>query len=207
MKIFRSILASLLSVTLFVCLSVQGSTSTRHITKYYQGSKIEIIITNMPSISVQNTQGGHFATINCSFFNLNTMQPVKVNAYGRPFIIFKKDGSIVISDNVADLVNIKQVASAGSWLIKDNKSYSTNDHFSKAFKNAVVNRSAIGIDRNSNVLLVVIKKASLYKATQIMKMLGAEYAVNLDGGSSSQMKYDGKMIVTGRHVSNYIVVN
>jgi hypothetical protein len=59
-------------------------------------------------------------------------------------------------------------------------------------------RSAIGITKENEILLVMIAQSqpksgvTLAELATLMKSLGAERAMNLDGGSSSAMVYDGK---------------
>jgi exopolysaccharide biosynthesis protein len=61
-------------------------------------------------------------------------------------------------------------------------------------------RSAIGITRDGGIILVMISQKpkvspsgiSLPALAEFMKSLGAEKAMNLDGGSSSSLYYNGK---------------
>lgn len=175
--------------------------------KYYKNSRIYTIKTSQYNINLDSTLKGHKAGTNCSYFNLKTRKTVPIGLYNRPFIVFKKDGTIKISDDKLDIVENEKAVSGGSWLVKDYKLYSTKDHFSKDFKNSVVNRTCVGTDKNGNVFLVVITNTNLWKAANIMRNIGCERAINLDGGSSSIMKYNGKIIISGRKVVNYLVIN
>jgi exopolysaccharide biosynthesis protein len=62
-------------------------------------------------------------------------------------------------------------------------------------------RSAIGITKGNEILLVMVAQqqpksgVTLAELATLMKSLGAESAMNLDGGSSSAMVYDGKAIL------------
>jgi Phosphodiester glycosidase len=62
-------------------------------------------------------------------------------------------------------------------------------------------RSAIGITKENEILLVMIAQSqpksgvTLAELATLMKSLGAERAMNLDGGSSSAMVYDGKSML------------
>ncbi len=59
-------------------------------------------------------------------------------------------------------------------------------------------RSAIGITRDGEIILVMAAQKpegiSLPELAKVMKQLGAEQALNLDGGSSSALFYQGKTI-------------
>lgn len=181
---------------------------TQHVTKYMYGSKVDIIKASATKLSADVTLKGHRAGVNCSYFNMNTKKPVKINLYNRPFIIIKKDGTVKISDNKLDIVDEKQVLSGGSWLINENKSFKTEDHFTKDFRNVKVKRTCFGIDKEGNILLIVVSNANFNKCTKIMQDLKIEYGINLDGGTSSIMKYNGKIIVSSkRPVVDYLIVD
>jgi len=60
-------------------------------------------------------------------------------------------------------------------------------------------RTAVGVTKNNRLLLVTtVRGSSLGRLAQAMRDLGAVYAVNLDGGSSAAMWYDGRMIRSPR---------
>jgi hypothetical protein len=184
-----------------------SETITEYEVRYYNKLRVSILKTNSSNIYISSTLKGYRSGINGSFFNMNTLKTVPVGLYNRPFIIFNSS-KVVISDNVKDISDTDKTLSAGSWLIKDSKVFSTNDHFTKSFKSAVVSRTCFGLDGKGNVLLVTIRGASLYKASIIMKSLGCVEAISLDGGTSSTMKYNGKIVTSGkRRVVNYIVID
>ena len=195
---------------LLICsssLSVDSKETMYHV-KNIDGSKVHVIKTVPSKLDVSFSTKGHETLVNCSYFNMNTRKTVPIGLYKRPFIIIKKDGSIKISDDQADIKDERAVASGGSWLLKEGKIYSTSDHFGSSFRNTVVKRTCIGVDKDNNVMLVVISCANLPKSARIMKKLGCEIAINLDGGTSSTLKFQGRTMVTSkRPVVNYLVVN
>jgi exopolysaccharide biosynthesis protein len=66
-------------------------------------------------------------------------------------------------------------------------------------------RNAIGY-ANNRLYLVVAHKATVPDLGEIMVSLGSEYAINLDGGGSTALMYDGEYILgPGRYVPNAIV--
>lgn len=68
-------------------------------------------------------------------------------------------------------------------------------------------RSAIGITRNHELIMVTTPKASMPQLARIMKQAGAYQAMNLDGGASSGLYMNGKYITKpGRPVSNALLV-
>lgn len=68
-------------------------------------------------------------------------------------------------------------------------------------------RSAIGITRNHELIMVTLPKASMPQLARVMKQAGAYQAMNLDGGASSGLYLNGKYVTKpGRKVSNALLV-
>jgi len=67
-------------------------------------------------------------------------------------------------------------------------------------------RGAIGVD-DSNLYLAIVSGATVPEAAYAMKALGAEDALNLDGGGSSALYINGSYVVgPGRQLPNAIVL-
>ncbi|MGO4374729.1 phosphodiester glycosidase family protein, partial [Paenibacillus sp. MCAF20] len=67
-------------------------------------------------------------------------------------------------------------------------------------------RSAIVVKKDGSLLLATVGAATMKQWGQIMVTLGAQQAMNMDGGASSGMYGQGKMItVPGRLISNALV--
>uniref|UniRef100_UPI00301BCE84 phosphodiester glycosidase family protein n=1 Tax=Paenibacillus sp. YIM B09110 TaxID=3126102 RepID=UPI00301BCE84 len=67
-------------------------------------------------------------------------------------------------------------------------------------------RSAIVVKKDGSLLLATVGAATMKQWGQIMVALGAQQAMNMDGGASSGMYGQGKMItVPGRLISNALV--
>lgn len=62
------------------------------------------------------------------------------------------------------------------------------------FKSLPAPRTAIGMTADGLLLLVNVPKARIGDLKEIMKSLGAWQAVNLDGGASTGMSYEGKTV-------------
>ena len=61
-------------------------------------------------------------------------------------------------------------------------------------------RSAIGYDESGKVYLVVVNSnVTMTQMARIMKGLGCTYAMNLDGGGSTQMYVKGQGEMTGNN--------
>lgn len=200
----------IISLITFLLISINVQSIAEPITEYkiktYKTSKVYIIKTQQYNLNSSTTLKGYRHGTNCSFFNVKTRKVVPVGIYNRPFIIFKNDNTVKISDNIKEITETDKVLSGGSWLVRDSKIYSSNDHFSKSFKNMQVNRTVFGIDKNGNVYLVILINSSLYRASNFMRDLGCTEAIAVDGGSSTQMKHNGKLIITGKKVVNYLVI-
>ena len=68
-------------------------------------------------------------------------------------------------------------------------------------------RSALGITRDHKLILMTTGGATIPQLAEIMRQAGAYQAMNLDGGASSGLYYNGKYITTpGRKISNAIVI-
>lgn len=68
-------------------------------------------------------------------------------------------------------------------------------------------RSALGITRDHKLILMTTGGATIPQLAEMMKQAGAYQAMNLDGGASSGLYYNGKYLTTpGRQISNAIIV-
>lgn len=103
----------------------------------------------------------------------------------------------------------ESVVGAGPLLVRDG--VKSIDLAKEAFYEAKITtnsaaRSAVGISADGR-LIFLTTTATLHELADIMIQLGAKTATNLDGGASSGMYYNGKMIRTpGRAISNAIVI-
>ncbi|MUG67432.1 copper amine oxidase [Paenibacillus campinasensis] len=68
-------------------------------------------------------------------------------------------------------------------------------------------RSAIGITKDHKLILLTTSGATIPQLAEIMKQAGAYQAMNLDGGASSGLYYNGSYLTTpGRQISNAILI-
>lgn len=92
-------------------------------------------------------------------------------------------------------------------------------NFGAIFANTRTARSAIGIKKDGTIILLTVdgkqkgisEGVSLSEMADIMLTIGAENAMNLDGGSSTQMVVEGKMVNVptnkiGAKVTNAVIV-
>ena len=114
---------------------------------------------------------------------------------------------------------MKFAIGGGPRLIDSGRSALENkEHFKDRFLKERAPRSAIGIDELGNVIFVVVdgRRASspgltIPELADVMKRIGSHHALNLDGGGSSTLYYDGKVLNipsdgTERKLSNAILV-
>lgn len=68
-------------------------------------------------------------------------------------------------------------------------------------------RSALGITKDHKLILLTTGGATIPQLAEIMKKAGAYQAMNLDGGASSGLYYNGSYLTApGRQISNAIIV-
>lgn len=113
--------------------------------------------------------------------------PVRLNVYTLP-----------------DWSGMKHAISGGPWLVKNGRPYVDlkAQHFTARSLGAREPRTAVGITAAGKMLLVTVdgrhKNVSIgmtiYEMAHLMKKLGAVNAMNLDGGSSTQMSVYGRIV-------------
>ncbi len=102
----------------------------------------------------------------------------------------------------AELANYPNIMGAGPVLLLNGNIVldAQSEKFSPAFNKQSASRSAIGLTRDQKLLFVTVHSkiggngATLLELANIMQYLGATNALNLDGGSSTQLYLGGKLI-------------
>lgn len=130
-----------------------------------------------------------------------------------------RDGEIYIDVKLPpELANAKHILGAGPFLVRDGEVYVDYKEQKLGAIQGKNPRSAIGFKNDGTLIIVTIdgrEEASvgmtLYETAFLMKKLGCEYAMNFDGGSSSALYVDGKIVNSavnkeGIAVSNALVV-
>ena len=127
------------------------------------------------------------------------------NEYGRPatggLIGFTKENKLVLLKNVTAKAalekGVRDAVSWGPFLIVNGKAAFTSGNGGWGY----AARTAIGQRKDGIVLMLVVdsnynrtKGASMVDMTRIMEQYGAYNAANLDGGTSSVMVINGKLI-------------
>ncbi|MCX7709807.1 MAG: stalk domain-containing protein [Clostridia bacterium] len=76
------------------------------------------------------------------------------------------------------------------------------------FTTAASPRTALAVTSNGNMLLVSTSNVTIAELKEIMVKLGAKDAINLDGGASTAMYYDGKVVSKpGRKLETILYVH
>ena len=117
-----------------------------------------------------------------------------------------------VKDNAKSLKGskVKSIISAGPYLVEDGKV--VFDPESSGFKEDKITknraqRSAVGITKNNKLILVTGSSLTMKELAQIMVKLGADRAMNLDGGASSALYANGKTITpAGRKLHTVLMV-
>ena len=101
-----------------------------------------------------------------------------------------------------DWNNVEYAVGGGPYLVKEGHVYIDRQQFSRSFLWRKAPRTAIGYTKSGNLILVTVdgrhkdfsEGATMSELAQIMNELGAYNAMNLDGGTSTQMVINGKVV-------------
>lgn len=99
-----------------------------------------------------------------------------------------------------------QAAISGTELVYKRKVTVPKSKLDKKQKYVKSSRGSFGI-KGTTVYLAVASRATVIDMASIMKKLGVEYAINLDGGGTSALMFSGKYKVgPGRNHANSIIL-
>lgn len=115
--------------------------------------------------------------------------------------------------------DIKFAVSGGPYLVRNGKKFIDNQKFSKNFLWSKSPRTAVGFTKAGTLILTTIdgrikghsEGATISELATIMYELGCYQAMNLDGGTSTQMVYKGNLVNTppvsgGAKVTNGLLI-
>lgn len=176
-------------------------------------------------------RAGAKAAINGTFFDAYTDSGPK-NPYGyiaaggeivwkapgdkRTVLLFDANDNVEFVNGADFLERFEQggvegALQAGPWLVRDGKVDLNVQE--EGFKDPKIltgggARSAVGVTRDHKLLLATVPGATIPQLAEIMKQAGALQAMNLDGGASSGLYYNGKYVTKpGRPISNALVIS
>ncbi len=120
------------------------------------------------------------------------------------YYLFKSSGDLF------DMNEMQWMISGGPDLVLDGKKAPASTHpafTGERFTTASTPRTAIGTTKDGLLLLVNVPSATLGELKEIMLKIGCYDAINLDGGASAGMYYDGKAIARpGRKLATMLYV-
>ncbi|MBB6735982.1 phosphodiester glycosidase family protein [Cohnella zeiphila] len=173
---------------------------------------------------------GATAAMNGTFFDAYT-DAAKKNPYGyivsdgqiawraagdkRTIFVFDKSNNVEFVDGADflerfDRGDVEGALQAGPRLLRDGKV--ALNVVAEGFKDPKIltgggARSAIGVTRDHRLLLATVPGATIPQLAEMMKQAGAVQAMNLDGGASSGLYYNGRYVTKpGRPISNALVI-
>ncbi len=163
------------------------------------------------------------AAVNGTFFDKRTLRPVGDIVIGGRMVHFGGTGTAVaIADDGVDFIRLpksrrlywrgyRAALAAGPLLVWGGfaKPLPGGEGFRDPHLFAgSARRTAVGVTRDNRLLLVAsVRGCSLPRLARAMKELGAAYAVNLDGGASAAMWYQGREILRPeRRLTNFLCV-
>ena len=185
---------------------------------YYRSERFQSMLQrSRPEVAITGT-----------YFNTRNFKPigdivvdggtVHTGVMGTAFII-DKDRNSTIRDvkwnNPPDWSQTKLVVACGPRLVEDGDlvpnmiERARDSGFSERAVFTWSRRIALGVISQTQIAFVItLKKANIWTMAKIMKGLGCEEAMSLDGGSSCGLYYQGKLLVKPhRNPTNIIVVN
>lgn len=118
-----------------------------------------------------------------------------------------------------DWSDVKHAIGGGPFLVKDSQVYVDTEAQQFSLGNARAPRTAVGVTKDDHLLLVTVDGrqkdlsigATFYELAALMIELGAVNAMNLDGGSSTQMCIRDQVVNSptvsgGNNVSNGLII-
>lgn len=110
-----------------------------------------------------------------------------------------------------DTSNLESAIGSGPMLVDEGKIVldpAADDITASYLIDEVTERSFIGIDKQGNFIMATVHSANLAQEAKIASNFGLVEAMNLDGGPSTGLYYDGKYLVTPcGELSNALVVS
>lgn len=147
------------------------------------------------------------ALVNASELKYWTTGPIMVFDENNKFYYFKDSREFKSLADFESTYGVKIQAAIGNKprLIENYMNLLIEWDIDEKQKTTKSARNAIAY-KDNKIYLVVARSATVPELADIMKAMGAEYAVNLDGGGSAALYYDGEyMVRPGRDAPNAIV--
>ena len=107
------------------------------------------------------------------------------------------------------LEGVTSLISGAPRLVKDGaiETYLDPGFTEARFTTSITPRTAVGTTADGKLLLVSVPSASIQQMRELMLQLGCQDAVNLDGGASTAMYYNGQIVAaSGRQLTTTLQV-
>lgn len=200
------------------------------VNKYYDNDSAVSFLTNKMTLPVKLSSGAtcYFIENNkvTKIENVETLMPSKADVlivnkvaketYDKWNSLPKINDNVVLKSTVTssegtEYENVNTLISGGRLIVKDFKnvcesSFNNEIKDPKQSSTSVAQRTVIGVKENGDVVLLTDSN-SFTKIAENMIKLGVKDAVSLDGGASSMLYGNGKVITpAGRKLSNVIII-
>src|SRR5579883_1628525 len=131
---------------------------------------------------------------------------LKPDAHARPQFTFH---SLIHPDDSGKWPSFPNIVGGAPVLVADGIALSdfSTEHLPDSFINEMHARTAIGIDRQGKWLIVVAKGMKLAALARFMHRIGSIHALNLDGGHSSTLILEGKVVNASKETEETPVSN
>lgn len=126
------------------------------------------------------------------------------NITGLAMLAKEKNKVELLFYTLPDWSNMAHAVTGGPYLLKNGEIFidANAQHFTSRSLGTHEPRTAVGIDKEGLLLFITVDGrqsntsvgVTLWELARLLKGLGAVEAMNLDGGSSTQMVVDGKMV-------------
>ena len=171
------------------------------------------------TLSQLSKQHGAKASINAGFFAATTpgrgypIGALKINGElineafdGRGCLGWNSDDEAVFqvienSEEISEWYDMENIIQAGPLLLDEGFASTVPEDFNNSLTSVRHPRSAVGINKNGDWVFVVIdgrnglhsSGATISELTEILRSQGVMYALNLDGGGSTEIIINGKI--------------
>lgn len=113
-------------------------------------------------------------------------------------------------DMPSTMNHIKHTISAGPKLLTDGEidvDFDRERIYDPKLTTNAGTRSFIGVKNDGSIVMGTVTNATIMELAEVLKILGLNEAMNLDGGASSGLYFQGRYLTTpGRNLSNSLVV-
>lgn len=161
------------------------------------------VITNLQNVSTGATasipQNGFLMFLGTNYTSTHYFTTPTVGAaVTMSPTLFTEDSEGFTMDSVTNIV------SGGPRLVKKGEIFTTLEAFynEARFTTMATTRTAIGRDSKDNLYIISTPKATVQQLRELMHHLGCIDAINLDGGASTALAIDGKILrAPGRNLA------